>query len=77
MNNDVVNAINAYYKEVGLAEYYADRADESQNPISLQVNEDLAAQHFHTAIETKDYILMRFKEDLEEAPGNIKELYND
>ena len=75
MNNDVVNAINAYYKEVGLAEYYADRADESEGHAG--VYEHLAAQHFHTAIETKDYILMRFKEDLEEAPGNIKELYND
>ena len=75
MNNDVVNAINAYYKDIGLAEYYADLSETDEGDAGM--SSQCAKKYFLRASKTRDYILMRFRDDIEKAPDNIKELHYD
>lgn len=71
-NRMVVNAIQDYYSQMGLAELYMTMAQDDTIGDNTELME-LSEKHFKLASRTYDYILTNFKMDIESASNSIKE----
>ena len=76
MSRMMVNAIQEYYNQQGLAEHYMVM---SQDP-TLDAQEELsrlAEKHIQLAAISLDYILTNFKMELEGSSSSIKDHLNN
>lgn len=72
MSREVVNAISEYYHQKGIQEFYEDLAarEDEENVESLKV---IAEKHEKLAENAYAYIVVTFKEQMNNKPNTIKE----
>jgi len=70
---DAINLISAYYSEKSLAEAYEKLSLDVEYEEHVEYSKK-AEQHNNTAHRLVKHILMRFKEDIKQAPDDIKEV---
>lgn len=71
--SNAVNAINEYYNQVGLASHYNNMARDLKLDDTEEL-ERLSQKHLRLAQMAYDYILTNFKQDIEQAAANSREL---